>query len=186
MQPQNQENTAGWSYKTDESQGPQPENNEPQVQASVDPISWTGSEFLDRHKDSSWYFLLALAIVVICGFVYLVSKDYLSVIFIAVMGFLFAIVASRKPKQLQYVITSQGIKIGSKDYKFGDFKSFSLQRDGAIGYINLLPLKRIATELSIYYAPQDEQRIYDAISQHIPHEQVRESLIDRAFKAFHF
>ena len=186
MQQDNNQEASNWAFKQEDqdylSNTPQPPGPLPEFEA----ISWTGSEFLDRHKNLAWYISLGIFISVVCAVIYLLSRDLISIIFIAITGVLFAIIASRKPKQVQYIIDNKGIKIGNRTYSFADFKSFSIQRDGMIGYVNLMPLKRLLPELSIYYAPNEEQKILNALSLHIPHDQVEESLVDKLFKNLHF
>lgn len=185
MQPNTEQQPDGWSFHVEGSQpGQAPAEVAPAVRSN--PIIWTGSEFLDKHKSVGWYFVLFLFIAIICGVVYVIGKDFISVGFIAVMGVLFAIIASRKPRQLQYLIDEQGIHIGRRIYNFFEFKSFSLQREGAIGYINLLPLKRLHPEIAVYYPPEEEQRIFDALAQHIPHEDHKESYVDKFTRLIRF
>ena len=152
----------------------------------IEPITWTGSEYLDRHKNTGWYLGLAGFIALVCAVVYIIGRDLLSVGFIALMGILFAIIAGRKPRQLAYAIDDQGLHIGQKSFGFNEFKSFSLQREGAIGYISLLPLRRFQPELTIYYAPEDEQRIFEALALRIPHEDHKETLIDKLIRLIRF
>ena len=179
----------GWAFHVESDPVPlnqQYEDSPTKHSQKTEPITWTGSEFIAQQKNAVWYLLLAVFIVVVCGVIYFISKDVLSVVFIAVMGVLFAIIAGRKPRQLQYQIDNHGLQVGQRSYSFNDFKSFSLQRDGAIGYVNLFPLKRLRNELSIYYAPEDEQRIFEALAQHIPNEQRVESMVDRLTKKIRF
>lgn len=152
-----------------------------------EPVSWTGSEFIAEHKNPSWYLGLATFIAAICVLIFVISKqDYLSIAFVAIIGLLFGIIASRKPRQLNYLIDDQGITIGPKHYPFGMFKSFSLNHDGAIGYISLLPLQRLRAELSIYFAPEDETKIREALVSYLPQENRAESQIDHLMRRIRF
>ena len=137
MQEDGSKNEGSWSFQ-DDAQA-YSANPEPGERAQFQPISWTGSEFISNQKNSSWYFSLAVFIVVICVAIYLITKDILSVVFISIMGILFGVVASRKPRQLGYTVDEDGIKVGTKVYLYSDFKSFSMQQHDAIGYVSLLP-----------------------------------------------
>lgn len=192
MQPNNDSDSQppdGWAFRVEEGQASQTQSSQevhPKDSQPTDPIAWTGSEFIAKHKDFAWYAGLTLFIAVVCVVIYFVSKDILSVVTIAVMGVLFGIIAGRKPRELQYQIDNYGLQVGQRRYLFSDFKSFSLQRDGAIGYVNLFPLKRLHTELTIYYAPEDEKRIFDALALHIPNEQRDESMVEKLIKKIRF
>lgn len=176
----------GWDFHSEE------ESSYSQDQAnyvdnnSLSSISWTGSEFVSNQKTASWYLMLAGATVIVCIIVYLFSRDILSTIFISIMGILFAVIAARPPKQLEYSIDNEGIKVGPRNYYYSDFKSFSLQHNGAIGYVSLLPLHRFRNELSIYYPPENEMQIFEALASRIPNEQRRENPIDKLAKLIRF
>ena len=184
MQEDGSKNEGSWSFQ-DESQA-YSANPEPGERAQFQPISWTGSEFISNQKNSSWYFSLAVFIVVICVAIYLISKDILSVVFISIMGILFGVVASRKPRQLEYAIDEDGIKVGTKIYLYDDFKSFSMQQHDAIGYVSLLPLHRFHNELSIYFPPDHEEQVFNALAYNLPNEQRKENYIDKLSKFVRF
>lgn len=186
MQPDKIPDGADWSFQVESERDPFIADSSHDTPSLQQPIAWTGSEFIAQHKNTGWYMGLFGCIALVCIVIFFISKDILSVIFIAIMGILFAIIASRKPRQLQFLIDNQGIHVGQRHYLFNEFKSFSLQKDGAIGYINLLPLRRLHPELSIYFAPEDAGRIFDALALHIPHEDHVEALVDKFIKKIRF
>ncbi len=159
---------------------------QPEKAQGAKAISWATSEFIANQKNGLWYLGLLVFIGLISGITYLLSKDYISVAFIVIVGILFAVIAGRKPRQLQYSVDDEGIKVGQKSYFFTDFKSFSLQRHGAIGYVSLLPLHRFYNELSIYFPPENEEKIFEALAQHLPNEQRKETSVDRIAKLVRF
>jgi hypothetical protein len=184
MQPESENTSSNWSFQPESpapqaGQQPQPTTNEP--------ITWTGSEYLAQHKDAGWYLGLFFAIAAVSVVAFILTKgDLLSVAFIVIIGILFGVIAGKPPRQLQYRIDTQGITVGGNHYAFDAFKSFSLMHDGAIGYISLLPLKRLKPELTIYFAPTDEQRIFDTLARYLPYEQRTEGTIDRFSKRIRF
>ncbi len=184
MQEDQQNGEGTWAFH-DDSEASVPQSQQPAT-ANPQPISWTGSEFISNQKNGGWYLALTGFIIVICAIIYFISKDIISIVFIAIMGVLFAIIAGRKPRELQYSIDDQGVHVGQKSYMFTDFKSFSLNRHGAIGYVSLLPLHRFHNELSIYFPPENEQAIFDALATHIPNEQRRETSVDKLTKLIRF
>lgn len=149
-------------------------------------VSWTGSEFIANHKNSNWFLgffgILALIIIVI----FLVTRDVVSTVSITVVGTLFALLANRKPREISYKIDNKGINMGSKFYPFEQFKSFSLAQDGAIGYVNLMPLKRFMPDVSIYFPPEEADNIIAILSDHLSHDESEERQIDKLAKRFRF
>jgi hypothetical protein len=160
------------------------ENQKPAAEKKA--VSWTGSEFIANHKDKKWFIsffgILALGVVII----FIVTTDYISAISIAIVGCLFAILANHKPRQLSYTIDNSGINIGRRFYPFEQFKYFSLAQEGAIGYINLMPLRRFMPDVSIYFPPEEEGNVISILSDHLPHHDGGERQIDKLAKKFRF
>lgn len=140
-----------------------------QVQAvNIQPVSWTASEFIYNHKTTGWYAALCVVTILVGAGIYFVTRDYITTGMIAVAGVLFGVIASRKPRELEYQIDDAGIHIGEKLYPFSGFKSFSLMQEGGIESIWLMPLKRFMPSISLYFAPEDKDKIVDSLSGALP------------------
>lgn len=183
---------SGWAFKPDGSSSPTETENvksaspEKSGGQNEPTITWTASEFIAHHKPPSWYAALFGGLLGLTGFAYFLTRDVVSVVTILIVGVLFAILASRKPRQLSFGLNSSGVTIGDKFYPFSQFKSFDVIHEGAVGCINLLPLKRFMPELSIYYPPEEEDKIIDALSENLPHNRREEQSFDRLMKRIRF
>lgn len=194
------EQKPGWTFKpgganeeTAPKQTEQPaQNNQdaapdrPKNQGESQEATWTASEFIANHKTAGWYMMLLAAIVVIAGLTFFLTGDWISSATIVIVGSLFAVLAGKKPRQLSYKVDSSGITIGGKFYPYHDFKSFTVLHEGSIGCINLLPLKRFMPELSIYYPPDEEEKILDVLSASLPNDQKAEQGFDRLMRKIRF
>ena len=180
---QDQQTEEHWTFHQEED-APQPASA---GQAPPDePVTWTASEFVAHHKDAGWYFLLFLAVTVICGLTYVFTKDLISVIAIVIVVSLYTIVSSAKPKQRTYQITAQGISIDQKFYPFSSFKSFNIPQGGAIGRVVLVPLKRLMPEIELYIPPENAQNIIEVLSRSLPNDQSKDRGMDRLLDRLHF
>jgi hypothetical protein len=115
-----------------------------------------------------------------------VFHDIISIVFIVIVSILFAALGSKKPRQLPYQVDDRGITINGKFYSYNMFKSFSVLREGAMAYVNLLPLQRFMPELSIYFSTEDEDKIVDVLASNLPYEHRDENAFDRLMKKLHF
>jgi hypothetical protein len=190
----------GWTFKpgqdkdqTQQPQAQQPPDNQPEDPQSApkqagspQEVSWTASEFIANHKSAGWYLLLFLAIGAIAGLTFLFTGDWISSATIVIVGSLFAVLAGKKPRQLSYRLDSSGITVGDKFYPYHDFKSFTLLQEGSFGCINLLPLKRFMPELSIYYPPDEEEKILDVLTLSLPNDQKQEQGFDKLMRKIRF
>jgi hypothetical protein len=151
-----------------------------------DSVTWTASEFIAHDKTSSWYTLLILGTVAASGLMYVVTKDIVSVGVVILAALIFGIYGAHKPRQLVYRVDLRGITVGGKFYPYSDFRSFSVIPEGAFSSIVFMPLKRFAAPLSIYYAPQDEDRIVGVLSEQLPYEQRRRDAVDSLMRKIRF
>lgn len=179
-----QQPSANWQFTPDDaSDSPSPA---PKREPHDSTVEWTASEFMAHHKSTSWYAALALAAVIVAGFIYILTKDEITagvILFAAaVMGF----VAGRKPRTLNYRVAQDGVHIDAKVYTYQDYKAFSIIDEGAINSIKLVPLKRFLPPISMYYAPQDEKKIVEALSDYLPYEDKDDDAFDRMVRKIRF
>jgi hypothetical protein len=193
----NQQPGGHWDYRPDDNRGeedfdqsqqpipqvPQPRGGQSQPDMEA---SWTASEFIAHSKSPTWYIVLAVGTLVLVVFLYVVSKDFFSIIVVIIMAILVALVARRKPRVLEYHLDRAGVAIGPKFYPYGDFRSFSIVNEGAFSSIMFSPLKRFMTPVNIYYDPKDEQQIVNVLSQYLPFEQRSHDAIDRFARRIRF
>lgn len=153
---------------------------------SIQPVSWTASEFIAHEKSGGWYLGLLVASVVLAALVYLLTKDGISASVVVVGALFLAIYAGRQPRQLEYSLDNQGVSIGGKYFPYVGFRSFSIVDEGAFSSIVFMPLKRFAATTTIYYAPDDEDKIIDLISAHLPHEEHKPDPVDNLMRRIRF
>jgi hypothetical protein len=146
---------------------------------SGEAITWTASEFIAHQKNGGWYGILAAGAVVVAVLVWFVTKDVVSSVVIVVAAAMLASFAARQPRELTYALDSSGLTIGVKRYPYSGFRSFAVMQEGAATSIVFMPLKRFAPMTTIYYDPEDEEKIGDIISEHLPFEERKRDAIDR-------
>ena len=98
----------------------------------------------------------------------------------------FGVYAGHKPRELQYQLDFKGLTVGDKHFGYDQFRSFSVLPEGAFSSIVFMPLKRFAVTTTIYYAPEDEDRIVKVLSDHLPLENRGHDAIDRLMHRIHF
>lgn len=189
IQPEVTEPEAGWQFKTDAQQADEstaePETNP--KSSNVAPVSWTASEFIAHDKSPGWYMVLAITTVIVAAITYLVTRrDEISTGMVLIVGVFFGAIASRKPRELTYTVDDKGVQIGPKNYPYSLLRSFSVVQEAGLESIWLMPLKRFMPMLTIYFAPDDEQKIVNALSQHLPEENHQPDSVDRLMHKVRF
>jgi hypothetical protein len=149
-------------------------------------VEWTASEFVAHNKGLEWYAALGVGAVVLAALIYVLTHDTVSAIIIVFVALLLGIAATRKPRVLHYQVNDHGLGIGQKFYPYSEFKSFAVMEEGAFSSITFLPLKRFMPPISIYYAPEDEERIVQVLAFYLPMEMRTHDAIDRLIRRIRF
>ena len=171
---------------------PQPEdlyagdNSQVASVLSSDSVTWTASEYLDHQKSMSWYLTASGAILCISALSFILMRELFSPIAVLVLGTLLMVIAARKPRTLTYTVDAHGIVVGSREYTYEDFLSFSIIQEGPVESIMLLPQKRWSPALNLYFAPEDGQKIFDILSSFLPLEERSKDGIDRFLHKIRF
>lgn len=158
---------------------------QPETSSNSDGISWTASEFIAHAKTSGWYAILGGITLVIAGLVYYFA-DIFTAIVVIVVAVLFGYMASRKPRELPYIVNEKGVQVDKKLYPYGTFKSFSIIQEEGIESIWFMPLQRFAPGLTIYFAPQEGQKIVDYLGNQLPYEERKPDTIDTIMHRIRF
>lgn len=156
------------------------------VEDSAEEVVWTASEFVAHDKSAGWYTTLALVAVLVAVGVYFLTRDYVSAGVVIFAAIVFGIFGSHKPRQLQYRLNHRGITIDKKNYSFNEYRSFSVIQEEAFSSITLMPLKRFAPPLSLYFAPEDEEQIINILSATLPFEERNRDAVDALMHRIRF
>ncbi|HIA92229.1 TPA: hypothetical protein EYO12_03920 [Candidatus Saccharibacteria bacterium] len=149
-------------------------------------LNWEASEYVMHHKTPLWYASLAGAAIALSGLLYWITGDILTVLVILLMTAALAVYATRQPQTLRYSMSDSTIVVGHKEFHFTDFKSFSIIHDGSFYSINMVPTKRFAPPLSIYFDEKDADKIMEIMTRHLPHVEKEPDPIDKLSKYLRF
>ncbi len=149
-------------------------------------VSWSAPEFIHHDRGFGWYLLLIAGTAVLAAGVYFLTKDVFATGTIGVLGVIVAFFGTKKPNVAAYELTDSGMRVGEKLYSYSLFKSFALIREGAISSVNFVPIKRFMPPVSAYFDPKDEQKIVDALGEHLPYEERGLDSIDRISRRLRF
>lgn len=151
-----------------------------------DAITWTASEFVAHAKTTGWYVNLAIAAMLISAVVYLITRDVISVGVVVAAAILLGVYGSHQPRELEYHLNQHGLTIGHKNYHYDDFRCFSIVPEGAFSSIVFMPLRRFSPPLSIYYAPDDEEKILNVLSVRLPFEEGHRDAVESLMRRIRF
>jgi hypothetical protein len=186
--PEQEEPEGTWQYKSDTA-APETPPTAPVDKATSAPeaeVEWTASEFVAHHKGFLWYASFGLVGFVMATGVYVITHDLFSVFVIGTLAAVIGVAASRKPRVMTYRLNRAGLTIGQRFHPYGEFKSFSVIDEGAFASITFMPLKRFMPTVSIYFSPEDEKRIIEALSRHLPMQPAPRDTFDTILRRVRF
>lgn len=149
-------------------------------------VSWTASEYIDHTRGTGWYFMLLVGSAVLATLIYFFTKDILGAAIVIALAVIVAVMANRKPSQLTYTLSNAELQAGTKTYKYSQFRSFAIIREGDLNSLLLTPLKRFVPPVSIYFDEDDEDKIVRIISEHLPLEKKSPDRIDMLTRRLRF
>lgn len=156
-----------------------------QPQRNSDSIEWQASEYIHHDKGVGWFITVGLIALGLLAAAIWFSQWTFAVL-IVIMAVAFGYFGVRKPRILHYRLSPEGIKINNKQYPYSDFRAFGVSPDGAFYSIMLLPIKRLAPGVNIYFAQADGEQIVDILGTYLPMEKMQPDLIDKAMRKLRF
>jgi hypothetical protein len=173
----------GWTFKPDSAAAAAPAA----IPASHEEVSWTASEYVENQKSASWFIILGFGAIVMAVLIFFITgHDWVSSVVVLILAAAFGTFGARHPRTLHYSVDNKGLHIENKSYPYASFKSFSVIDEGAISSIYLMPLKRFMPSLSVYYSPDDEEKIVTVLASYLPFEDRQRDAIDRLMHKVRF
>jgi hypothetical protein len=164
------------------------ENNQVPVEYTdaEDSLTWTASEFIAHDKTASWHVGLIVVAVLAAIILWFIIRDLVTSIVVVAAGGILSLYGGRRPGELQYQLDNSGLIIGQKQFSFSDFRAFSVIPEGAFASIALLPTKRFAPMTTLYFAPEDGDKIIDILGNHLPEQPMKADAIDSLMRKIRF
>lgn len=153
-------------------------------QVSVDaakgqPVSWQAQEYVHLDKSPIWFILFAIVVLGFIAIDVFFLKSWTFSALVIVMAVAVIIYARRPPRTLTYALSGdQGLYVGERLYHFDEFKAFGLIKDGDHNSIMLIPTKRFAPGVSVYFPAEVGEQIVDILGQRLPMEDLKLDVID--------
>jgi len=162
------------------------EDAQEEYEAETTLLSWNAPEFTFTNKPAGWYFLLILFFVALSGLA-IYTKQYLTIILFALMATALIIYARRKPRMLNYSITTHAVHVGEKAYPFDNFSSFYEVSDYGQRVLELVPAKQFGTLVSLPIQDQNQETTAEELlGSVLPKVPARNDLIDRLLRTLRF
>jgi hypothetical protein len=143
------------------------------------PITWTAQEYVHLDRSPIWFVLFAVVVLGLIAVDVFLLKSWTFSALVVVMAVALIIYIRRPPRMLTYALSpSQGLYVGERLYVYDEFKAFGLIQDGPHYSIMLIPRKRFAPGVSVYFPDDAGERIVDILGQRLPMENLKLDVVD--------
>ena len=161
-------------------------NNAQKPQIETAPIHWTAGEYVHGEKNWAWFLLFVVVVIALILSDLLIIKSYTFSVLVVVMAAAVLVYTRRSPKEINYTLSiDQGLYIGERLYHFSEFKSFGLIKDGDKYSIILIPVKRSAPGVSVYFPDEVGEKVVDILGSRLPMENLKLDMIDIIVRKLH-
>ena len=155
------------------------QQQQPEQQVEQPPITWTAEEYVHLDRSPIWFVLFAIIVLGLVAVSIFLLKSWSFSILIVVMAAALLVYIRRPPRTLTYALSPvQGLYVGEKLYTFDEFKAFGLIQDGPRYSIMLIPRKRFAPGVSVFFPDDAGERIVDILGQRLPMETLKLDMVD--------
>ena len=143
------------------------------------PVTWTAQEYVHSERNGWWFVLFILVVVGLVALSTFLLQSWSFSALIVVMAVALIIYIRRAPRTLTYSLSPmQGLYVGERLYHFDEFKAFGLIQDGPHYSIMLIPRKRFAAGVSVFFPDEVGERIVDILGQRLPMENLKLDVVD--------
>lgn len=143
------------------------------------PITWSAQEYIHAEKGPLWFIVFIVIVLGLVAVDIFLLKSWTFSALVVVMAITLAIYIRRPARTLTYGLSpQQGLYVGEKLYTFDEFKAFGVIQDEGNFSIMLIPRKRFAPGVSVFFPEDAGERIVDILGQHLPMENLKLDLVD--------
>lgn len=141
-------------------------------------VNWEAREYIAREKNAAWYVCFGIVVVGLAVLaIFMQQFTFLLLIIVAAVALV--VYSVRPPRVLHYSLSSKGLSEGNNLYTFEDFKSFGVLNEDNHYSIVLIPKKRFATSVVVYFPETSGEEIVDIFGAHLPMEPVKLDVLDK-------
>ena len=145
---------------------------------AAESVSWEAEEYIKRTRNVWWYIGLFVIGAGLCALsVYFKQWTFLVLIIVCIIAIL--VTSIRPPRKIRYSLDSSGLTEGERLHKYEDFRAFGILKEGSHFSAILIPKKRFALSVKVYFPETNGEAIVDALGARLPMEDVKLDFLDK-------
>ena len=146
-------------------------------------LEWQAPEFAQVERKMGWYVIGTVVFVVLLALM-IFWQQWILAILVVLVAVVVLQYSFMKPRLVDFHITSGGLEVGEKFYKFLAFKSFSISKE--VQTVTFERKRRLGISL-VWPLPKDgAEKVRKALADFLPEIERPESAIDHLSRLLKF
>ncbi len=145
---------------------------------SSNSISWEAEEYIVQSHNTIWYIGLFVITVALCVLAFFLQW-WTFLILVVLSAITILISTLRPPRRIKYSLNQDGLTEGNSLHKYEDFRAFGILKENSNFSAVLIPKKRFALSVKVYFPGNSGEAIVDALGARLPMEEVKMDFLDR-------
>lgn len=145
---------------------------------SLPDVTWEAEEYIQYNHNVGWYVALFAIGGILCVLsIILQWWTFLLLIIVCIIAILVS--SSRPPRKIHYKLDKKGLTEGHTLHKYEDFRAFGILKEDSNYSAVLIPKKRFALSVKVYFPGNSGEAIVDALGARLPMEDVKLDFLDK-------
>ena len=141
-------------------------------------VSWEAEEYIEYSHNIWWYvglFIVGIGLCVLSFFL----QWWTFIVLVVVCIITILVTSNRPPRKIKYSLDKDGLTEGGKLHKYEEFRAFGILKEGSHFSAVLIPKKRFALQVKVYFPGDSGEAIVDALGARLPMEEVKLDFLDK-------
>lgn len=151
----------------------------PSLPPTEESITWEASEYIHQERNTAWFAGVGAAAAVLLFVAIFLMRSYTFALLVVVMAIAVVVLAKRPPRTLKYTLSSKGLYVVDQLHPFAEYKAFGVIHDEGEYSVMLLPTKRFAPSLTVYFPASLGEKIVDFLGQRLPMQELNLDAVDK-------
>ncbi len=145
---------------------------------TIQDVSWEAEEYIEYDRNTWWYICLFAIGIGLCVLSFFLGWwSFIALVVVCVIAIL--VTSIRPPKKIKYTLDKTGLTEGGKLHKYDEFRAFGILKEGSHFSAVLIPKKRFALQVKVYFPGGSGEAIVDALGARLPMEEVKLDFLDK-------
>ena len=142
------------------------------------PVSWEAEEYIVRDRNTWWYVGLVIVGVALSALaIWQAWWTFLALVILSIITILTSNL--RPPRKIKYTLDKDGLTEAGKLHRYDDFRAFGILKEDSHFSAVLIPKKRFALSVKVYFPGGSGEAIVDALGARLPMEEVKLDFLDK-------